>query len=90
MNMGGNPSTALWCSGSNVSPQNYVLTNQHCVESQGECNTDRVRVQVLPHELRRRLSTNLDWEGFRCDEYGRPQPRRSSAATRGSVTWTSP
>ncbi len=39
MTVGGDMVTGLWCSGSNVSPLNYVLTNYHCIGSQSDCDS---------------------------------------------------
>ncbi|MEM6641051.1 MAG: hypothetical protein AAF610_14250, partial [Pseudomonadota bacterium] len=38
MSVGGNAATSLFCSGSNVSGSNAILTNQHCVENQAVCD----------------------------------------------------
>jgi hypothetical protein len=67
MSVGAYPTTGLWCSGSNVSAANYVLTNGHCVASQAECNNSEF---VFNYHNQNCGSgpTTPDWVSFRCDE----------------------
>lgn len=68
MTAGGNPAAgALWCSGSNVSPDNYVLTNAHCIETQGECDNSEFVFRYY-NENCGSGPTTPDWVGFRCDD----------------------
>jgi V8-like Glu-specific endopeptidase len=67
MTVGGNPTTALWCSGSNVSPNNYLLTNYHCIPQAGTCANSEFVFKYY------RTScggggTTPDWQSFRCDQ----------------------
>lgn len=67
MSVGGNPATALFCSGSNVSPDNYVLTNDHCLSAAACASTEFV-FKYYRTGCNNGSPTNVDWEGFRCDE----------------------
>jgi len=68
MSVGGNPATALFCSGSNVSPNNYLLTNQHCIENQGECDNAEFVFKYYRTGCNDGSPVTADWESFRCDE----------------------
>jgi len=66
MTVGGNPSTGLWCSGSNVSPLNYVLTNWHCIPDAGPCSNSEFVFNF--YRTTCGGGTNSTWTSFRCDE----------------------
>ncbi len=66
MSVGGTPSTGLWCSGSNVSPTNYVLTNGHCIGSQAECNTSEYVFKYYRTGCNNGAPVTADWQSFRC------------------------
>ena len=68
MTVGGNPVSALWCSGSNISPSNYLLTNQHCITSQAECDTTEFVFKFYRQGCNNGAPVTTDWEGFRCDD----------------------
>ncbi len=68
MTVGGDPVSALWCSGSNVSPLNYLLTNDHCIASQSECDTAEFVFKFYRTDCGTNAAPNVDWEAFRCDE----------------------
>ncbi len=69
MTVGGNPSTgSLWCSGSNVSPNNYLLTNQHCIETQSGCDNAEFVFKYYRTGCGDGSPTTPDWIGFRCDQ----------------------
>ena len=67
MSVGGNPTVSLFCSGSNVSPDNYVLTNDHCVNAAG-CSSAEFVFKYYRTGCNDGSPTTVDWEGFRCDE----------------------
>ncbi|MEE4270487.1 MAG: trypsin-like peptidase domain-containing protein [Thermoanaerobaculales bacterium] len=78
---GGNPATgALWCSGSNVSPLNYVLTNDHCIESQADCDSAEFVFKYYNTTCGGSTTTD-DWQGFRCDDVVVSSPFVSCEAT---------
>ncbi len=68
MTVGGNPVSALWCSGSNVSPQNYLLTNRHCITSDGDCDTSEFVFKFYRQGCNSGAPTTPDWQAFRCDQ----------------------
>ncbi len=68
MSVGGNPVTALFCSGANVSPQNYVLTNFHCIGSSSGCDGAEFVFKYYRTGCNNGAPTTVDWESFRCDE----------------------
>jgi hypothetical protein len=68
MTVGGNPASALFCSGSNVSPQNYLLTNRHCITSDGDCDTSEFVFKYYRQGCNSGAATTPDWQSFRCDQ----------------------
>ncbi len=68
MSVGGNPATALFCSGSNVSPSNYVLTNAHCLGSQLDCDSTEYVFRYWRQACNTGAPATTNWQGFRCDE----------------------
>lgn len=68
MVVGGVPEEAVFCSGSNISPTGHVLTNEHCIGDQIECDNTEF---VFGY---RRTGCNTgapiagDWTSLRCDE----------------------
>lgn len=67
MTVGGNPSTALWCSGSNISPNNYLLTNYHCIPQAGSCANSEFVFKYYRTTCGG-SGTTPDWQSFRCDQ----------------------
>lgn len=74
MSVGGNPASALFCSGSNISPQNYLLTNQHCITSQASCDSSEFVFKFYRTGCNTGAPVTADWQGFRCDEVVATQP----------------
>ncbi len=68
MSVGGNPSVSLFCSGCNISPLNYVLTNDHCIETQGQCDTSEFVFKFYRMGCNNGAPTTPDWQAFRCDD----------------------
>ena len=69
MTAGGNPAAgALWCSGANVSAQNYILTNYHCIANNAECGNSEFVFKYYRTGCGDGSPTTVDWAGFRCDE----------------------
>ncbi len=68
MTVGGNPVSALWCSASNVSPKGYVLTNDHCVSSSGDCNSAEFVFKFYKTGCNDSSPPTEDWQGYRCDQ----------------------
>jgi hypothetical protein len=80
MSVGGNPATGLWCSGSNISPDNYLLTNEHCVASQAECSSTEFVFRYYNQNCGSGPTTP-DWQSFRCDTHVAESPYVSCEAT---------
>lgn len=68
MSVGGSPTSGLFCSGSNVSPNNYLLTNQHCIEDQGDCDNSEFVFKYYRTGCNNGSPTTVDWQSFRCDQ----------------------
>ncbi len=68
MSVGGNPNTALFCSGCNVSPLNYVLTNDHCIETQAQCDSSEFVFKFYRQGCNDGSPVTPDWQSFRCDD----------------------
>lgn len=69
MSVGGDPDFALFCSGSNLSAANRVLTNDHCVGSQPECDNAEFVFNHYRTGCNDGSPPTDDWQTFRCDEY---------------------
>jgi hypothetical protein len=80
MNVGSNPTTGLWCSGSNVSPLNYVLTNYHCIGSQSTCDSSEYVFKYYNQNCGSGPTTP-DWQSFRCDDIVVSSPLGDCEAT---------
>jgi V8-like Glu-specific endopeptidase len=80
MSVGSNPTSGLWCSGSNVSPNNYVLTNDHCIESQAECDGSEFVFRYYNVNCGSGPTTD-DWISYRCDDIVVSSPFVSCEAT---------
>lgn len=68
MTVGGDPLVALWCSGANVSPLGYVLTNAHCIDSALGCANS----EFVFRYWRTACNVNApptDWVSFHCAEF---------------------
>jgi len=87
MTVGSTPTSGLWCSGSNVSPNNYVLSNDHCVTSQAECDTTEFVFKYYNQNCGSGPTTP-DWQGFRCDDIVESSPYVSCEATVSSLDFT--
>ncbi len=59
---------ALWCSGSNVSPNNYLLTNYHCIPQAGTCASSEFVFKYYRTACNTGAGPTGDWVGYRCDE----------------------
>ena len=82
MSVGGNPDAgAIWCSGTNVSPLNYVLTNHHCIGSQLSCDNSEFVFRYYRTGCNNGSPTTMDWQSFRCDTLVSSQPLASCEVT---------
>lgn len=74
MSVGGDVESAIYCSGSNVSPRNYILTNNHCVTGQAQCNSTEFVFRHYRTGCNDGSPVTQDWVSFRCDELLVSQP----------------
>jgi trypsin-like peptidase len=88
MSVGGDPASALFCSGSNISPDNYVLTNQHCIISQGSCDSSEFVFKYYRTGCNTGAPVTADWQGFRCDDVVVTQPYVACDATLGTLDFS--
>ncbi|MDH3588146.1 MAG: serine protease [Gammaproteobacteria bacterium] len=74
MSVGQDADVAMYCSGSNISPRNYILTNNHCVASQAQCDN----TEYVFHHYRTGCNDGSapiqDWVSFRCDQVLESEP----------------
>ncbi len=69
MSVGTNPvSSGTWCSGSTVSSEGHVLTNQHCIEDQAGCNGAEFVYRYWRTGCAGGTPIAVDWVAVRCDE----------------------
>ncbi len=85
MAVDGNAQTALFCSGSNVSPNNIILTNEHCVGNQLQCDGTEYVFNYYRTGCNIGAPTTEDWQGFRCDELLASEPLVNCDAGPGSL-----
>ena len=86
MSVGGSPAQDLFCSGSNVSPLNYMLTNFHCIDSTSECqNSEFVFNSYYTTCQGSELSVP---ESYRCDEVVVSSPLGDCDPTLDSLDFT--
>ncbi|MFK8016298.1 MAG: trypsin-like peptidase domain-containing protein [Gammaproteobacteria bacterium] len=74
MAVGGNAATAMYCSGSNVSGANAILSNQHCVESQASCDNTEFVFEMYRTQCGVSSSALSEWQSYRCDEMLASEP----------------
>lgn len=67
MTVGGDPATALYCSGVTVSPESHVLTAQQCLLNQGECDAAELVYGYHRTGCNDGSPPSGDWQSFRCD-----------------------
>ena len=87
MNVGGSATTGLWCSGANVSPNNYVLSNDHCIASQAECDSTEFVFKYYNQNCGSGPTTP-DWQSFRCDDVVASSPFVSCEATLSTLDFS--
>ncbi len=68
MTVGGNPQGAVFCSGSSVSGAGHVLTNEHCIGSQLECDTAEILFGFHRGACNIGAPPVTTWQSFRCGE----------------------
>lgn len=64
----GNGGPSVWCSGSNISPTNALLTNYHCIASQAQCDSSEFVFKYYRTGCNDGSPPTADWVSFRCDE----------------------
>lgn len=68
LGVGGDPGAALFCSGANVSPANYVLTNEHCLPGILACAESEFVFGYRRIACDSGAAVATDWVSFRCGE----------------------
>ncbi|MDA8016521.1 MAG: serine protease [Thermoanaerobaculia bacterium] len=73
LTVSGDPAVAIFCSGSNVSPDSYVLTNDHCLSGTGTCPQfgSCAAAEFIFRYYRAGCNDGSPigyWESFHCDE----------------------
>lgn len=81
-------SFALWCSASNVSPQNYVLTNHHCIANDTQCENAEFVFRYWRTACNTGAQPTGDWQGFRCGETVASSPLDSCEATLSTLDFS--
>jgi len=86
MSVGANPTTGLWCSGSNVSPSNAILTNDHCVGT--NCLGAEFVFKYYNQACAGGFNPTPDWQSFRGDQVLANSPIGSCTATASTLDFT--
>ncbi|MEM9558641.1 MAG: serine protease, partial [Acidobacteriota bacterium] len=66
MLLDGDPNSVLFCSGANVSPLGYVLTNNHCILDQAECDESEIVFGFRRTACNVGAAPATDWTSYRC------------------------
>ncbi|MBT8135413.1 MAG: trypsin-like peptidase domain-containing protein, partial [Gammaproteobacteria bacterium] len=88
MSVGGNVETAIYCSGSNISPANHILTNNHCLTSQAQCTNTEFIFRHYRTGCNDGSPLTQDWVSFRCDELLVSQPLVDCDAVPGELDFS--
>jgi len=89
MTIGSNPNNlALFCTGSNVSADNYVLTNQHCIEDQNDCDATEFVFKFWRTACNSGAPTTTDWHSYRCDDIVASSPFALCEPTAGTLDYS--
>ncbi|MFK7885385.1 MAG: trypsin-like peptidase domain-containing protein, partial [Gammaproteobacteria bacterium] len=84
MSVGGNAATAMYCSGANISGSNTILTNQHCVENQADC--DNTEYVFDAYTTQCGVAAPLsEWTSYRCDTVLAAEPFINCDAAPGDL-----
>jgi V8-like Glu-specific endopeptidase len=86
MSVGGNPAFSLFCSGSNVSEQNAILTNDHCVGT--NCLGAEFVFKYYRTGCNNGSPATMDWVSFRGDQVLANSPIASCNATASTLDFT--
>jgi V8-like Glu-specific endopeptidase len=86
MSVGSNPTTGLWCSGSNVSPDNAILTNDHCVGT--NCLGAEFVFKYYNQVCGGGYNPTGDWQSFRGDQVLANSPLGSCTASASTLDFT--
>lgn len=86
MSVGSNPTTGLWCSGSNVSSSNAILTNDHCVGT--NCIGAEFVFKFYNQACAGGYNPTGDWQSFRGDQVLARSPIGSCNATPSTLDFT--
>ena len=86
MSVGSNPTTGLWCSGSNVSPSNAILTNDHCVGT--NCLGAEFVFKFYNQACAGGYNPTGDWQSFRGDQVLANSPLGGCTATPTTLDFT--
>lgn len=86
MSVGSNPTTGLWCSGSNVSSSNAILTNDHCVGT--DCLGAEFVFKFYNQVCDGGYDPTTDWQSFRGDQVLANSPLGSCTASPTTLDFT--
>jgi hypothetical protein len=79
---------ALWCSGANVSPRNYVLTNHHCIANTAQCENAEFVFKYWRTTCNSGALPTGDWQGFHCGETVASSPLDDCDATLSALDFS--
>lgn len=85
MLISGDPGEALFCTGVNISPDNRILTNHHCLYSQNLCDSAEFIFGYQRSSCNNGSAVSDDWLSYRCDEILTGQPLVDCEVTPGAL-----
>ena len=88
MVVGGDPNFSIFCSGSNISSDNKLLTNDHCVANQPQCDNAEFVFKFYRTDCNVGAPPTEDWQSFRCDQFLTGEPLGSCDAQPGSLDYS--
>lgn len=88
MTVGADANNALYCSGANVSPRNYILTNNHCVPTQLFCDNTEFVFRYYRTGCNDGSAPTENWVSYRCDELVASEPLVDCDAAPGTLDFS--
>ncbi len=84
MSVGASAENALFCTAANISPQDRMLTNNHCIDSQLKCDNSEYVFGYRRNSCNGGQGTS-EWVSYRCGTFLAGQPLLSCDASPGTL-----
>ncbi len=84
----GNPNVAILCTGVNVSPENRILTNNHCLVTQQQCDAAEFVFNFHRTGCNDQSPPAEDWVSYRCGQLLAAEPLVDCEPAPGSLDYS--